>query len=271
MGKDLIQRLLPILEKISWPEGTAVTAFGIETYQMGLDWVDQYTGNLKILDTAIKTFRSGDSRPYALAGIAYLFTKVAEERNGTYDADGLRLALEWLEQAQEHEPDRPDINFIEALVYILQGELENARLVLDYLREQDPYSYRINVTEALYWRALGELQTMSEWFDEAVQQADTTPKRLQLQSIQADAYYAAGNLERALKHYDQAIYFNREEATLWHKKSLIYWKLEDYEACKRSNDMTLKLRELPSALRLQEELRKKLGTGNLFQRLRGKE
>ncbi|MEM7800960.1 MAG: hypothetical protein AAF633_17335 [Chloroflexota bacterium] len=269
MGKELVQRLLPVLDKMEWPESPAITQFGVETYQMGMDYVDQYDGSLKVLQTAIKTFQSGNSRPYALAGVAYLLAQISQDPKQGADPDGLDSAMAWLEKAQADEPDRPDINFIEAQIYIYREEMENARLVLDYLQEQDPFSYRIHLTEAIYWRKLSDLDQMSHFYAEAAKQADTVPKRLQLAAQQGEAYFAAGDLRQALKHFDDAIYFNREKAILWHRKALIYWHLKDYPECKRCNDMTLKLRELPAAKRLQQELRKKMGTGGLFQRILG--
>ena len=269
MGKDLINKLLPVLEKISWTESTAVTQFGAQTYEMGMDWVDQYEGEVGVLQTAIKTFRSSDSRPYAFAGVAYLLANMSRETDGSYDLNGLEEAMKWLGMAQEFEPDRPQINFIEAQVYLFKGELENARLILNYLSDQAGHIYRYHVTEAMWCEAVEDYEGMEEFYAEAEKTADTVPKKLRLQTLLGDAYMKIENFEKALHHYNQAIYFNREGDKLWHKMSLIYWRLQNYEECKRCNDIVMRLKPTKSAKRVQDELKKKMGTGGLFQRLRG--
>lgn len=269
MGKDLVNKLLPVLNKLDWPEGPAVTQFGLQTYEMGMDWVDQYEGDTKVLQTAIKTFQSSDSRAYALAGVAYLLANMAREKNGSYDGESLDHAMGWLAQAQEIEPDRPHINFIEAQIYLFKGEIENARMVLDYLHEQAPYIYRLNITEALWQEKVGDLEGMDEFYAEAEKAATTVPQKVRIQTLMGDTYMKANNLDKAIKHYKQAIYFNREGEKLWHKLSLIYWKLEDYEECKRCNDMVLRLKpEHSSGLKVRAELKRKMETGGLFNRLR---
>lgn len=270
MGKELVNKLLPILDKISWTESTDVTQFGSQTYEMGMDWVDQYEGDVSVLQTAINTFKSSDSRPYAFAGIAYLLASVSREHDGSYDQNGLDEALKWLGLAQDDEPDRPQINFIEGLIYVCKGELENARLILDYLADQAAHIYRFNTTEAMWCEQVEDYEGMEAFYVAAEKTADTVPKKLRIQTLLGDAYMKIDNLEKALKHYNQAIYFNRESDKLWHKMSLIYWKQQDYAECKRCNDIVMRLKPTKSAQRVQAELKKKMGTGGgLFQRLRG--
>lgn len=267
-----MNKLLPVLRKLEWPENHSVTQFGLQTYEMGMDWVDQYEGDTKVLQTAIKTFQSSDSRPYALAGVAYLLTSMAREKDGSYDEVSLDEAMKWLAQAQEIEQDRPQINFIEAQVYLFKGEMENARMVLDYLHEQAPYIYRLNITEAMWREKAGDFEEMDEFYKEAEKASTTVPQKVRIQTILGDTYMKSNDFEKALKHYKQAIYFNREGEKLWHKMSLIYWKLEDYEECKRCNDIVLRLKpKHPSGLKVQAELKRKMGTGGLFSRLRGQE
>lgn len=271
MGKDLINKLLPVLEKIQWKEGTAATPFGVQTYEMGMDWVDQYEGDVAVLQTAIKTFRSSDSRPYGYAGVAYLLTHMSRENDGSCDLNGLDEAMKWLGMAQEFEPDRPRINCIEAQIYLFKGELENARLILDYLAGESGHIYRYHVTEAMWCEAVEDYEGMEAFYAEAEKTADTVPKKLRLQTLLGDAYMKIENLEKALHHYKQAVYFNRDSDRLWHKMSLIHWRMQNYTECKRCNDTVMRLKPTKSAKRMQEELKKKLepGGGNLFQRLRG--
>ncbi|MEM8859947.1 MAG: tetratricopeptide repeat protein [Chloroflexota bacterium] len=269
MGRELVKKLLPVLNKIEWTDNHTITQFGLQTYEMGMDWVDQYEGDSKVLQTAIKTFQSSDSLPYALAGTAYMLANLAKEKDGTHDHVSLDEAMRWLGMAQEIEPDRPQINFIEAQVYLYKGEMENARMVLDYLHAQAPYIYRLNITEAQWQEKAGNFEGMDEFYLQAEKVSTTVPQKVRIQSLMGDTYMKAGNLEKALDHYNQAIYFNREGEKLWHKMSLIYWKMGDYEECKRCNDIVLRLKpNHPSGLKVQSELKRKMGTGGLFNRLR---
>ncbi len=271
MGKELVAKILPVLDKIIWPQSEAMTQFGLQTYEMGMDWVDQYEEDARAIQTAINTFKSSDSRPYALAGISYLLTSLSREKKGQYDADGLAEAMKWLSAAQNIEPDRPQINFIEAQIYVFQNELDNARVVLDYLHEQAPYIYRLNITEALWQEKSGDFDGMEHYYLEAERTANTVPQKVRIQTILGDSFLKIDQYEKALAHYKQAIYFNREEPRLWHKKSLIYWRLNKLEDCKRCNEIVIRLSpKNKSALRLQEELNKKLGgSTGLFGRVRG--
>ncbi len=270
MGKQLVDKILPVLEKIIWPQSEAMTQFGLQTYEMGMDWVDQYEEDVRVIQTAINTFKSSDSRPYALAGVAYLLTSLSKEKNGEYDPNGLDEAMKWLAAAQAIEADRPHINFIEGQIYVFKGELENARTVLDYLHTQAPYIYRLNITEALLQEKMGDLDGMESYYLEAERFADTVPQKVRIQSILGDSFMKVEAYEKALKYYKQAIYFNREAPKLWHKKSLIYWRLQNYEDCKRCNDIVMRLSPNSKAgARVREELKKKMGTGNLFDRFKG--
>lgn len=270
MGKELIAKILPVLDKIIWPQSEAMTQFGLQTYEMGMDWVDQREDNARAIQTAINTFKSSDSRPYALAGVAYLLTNLSKEKKGKYHQEGLAEAMKWLAAAQSIEPDRPQINFIEAQIYVFQDQLENARTVLDYLHEQAPYIYRLNITEALWQEKMGDFDGMEHFYMEAERSANTVPQKIRIQTILGDSFLQIDQYEKALEHYKQAIYFNREDPRLWHKKSLIYWRLEDLQNCKRCNEIVLRLSpDHKSGNRVKEELQKKLGGGSLFDRFKG--
>ena len=55
MGKQLVDKILPVLDKIIWPQSEAMTQFGLQTYEMGMDWVDQYEEDVRVIQTAINT------------------------------------------------------------------------------------------------------------------------------------------------------------------------------------------------------------------------
>lgn len=269
MGLELVHRMNAGLEKMDWPGEPRATALGSQTFEMGLDIVDDFNGDLQTLNRALKTFRSGDSRPYALAGVAYMLLAGAVEKDGGYAPTSLDLVLAWLEKAQADEPDRPDINFIEAQVYICAGQIDNARLVLDYLMSQAPYYYRLNVTEALYAEALGDLDRMASWYGGAAKYADNVPKQVRLYEKMGDAYAGAGRFAEAIEQYKYAIHFNNQSGRLWHKLSYVYWELEEIEECKMANGQAMRLGYGAEAEEMRNAIRRRLGTTAFLRRMLG--
>ena len=61
MGQQIIAKLLPLLEKVKWPETAAATEQGRRSYFVGLEKVDAYSGDPNQLTAALKTFATGGS------------------------------------------------------------------------------------------------------------------------------------------------------------------------------------------------------------------
>ena len=122
MGKQLLTQIVPAIQKMSWPAAPQATALGRKTYEVGLDQVDAYRGDPKVLAAALKTFRGGDSLPYAYAGVAYTLIAAAQEADGSYDQAGLDEAFRWLEIGFA---DRfPEMAFVKVhpLLFELRGD-----------------------------------------------------------------------------------------------------------------------------------------------------
>ncbi len=259
MGQQILDRMLPALQRMTWPDNEAATELGRITYYEGLEQVDEFRGDSRKMAGALRTFQTSDSRPYAFAGVAYALVAAAQENDGGYAQSGLDEAMAWLEKAQEMEPDRLDINFIEAFIYIYGGRLEDARLVLDFLNGQEPGNYFVATAEIAYWEAQGDVAQISAAFDRGITAADTVPQRLRLQSRKADFYHHCGLLDEAMAAYKQARHFDAQNAELIHNMSLVAWKMEDFDYAERLNQQALAIREFPAARKLAEviEARKK--------------
>jgi len=260
MGKQLINKLLPVLEKIPWPEQPVATDQGRQAYTIGLEKVDSFDGDPQQLTAALRTFQSGSSQPFAFAGVAYTLIAAAKEKDGSYDQAGLEAAMDWLEKAQEMEPDLLTINFIEALIYIHSGRTEDARLILDYLRAQDATEYYLHRAEMAYWEAIGDVEKTVHWHQEAAESAITVPQRLRVQAHLA---------EEAIAGYKQAIHFNKDNYLLWHKLSLAYWQQENIDEAERANQYALRLKDFPAGRKLEEAIKEKKSDGGVLGRLFG--
>ncbi len=269
MGQQLIAKLVPLLEKVNWPTNPAATEQGRQSYLVGLEKVDAYGGDPNQLTAALKTFVTGGSRPFAYAGAVYTLIAAAEEKDGRYDAEGLDIAMAWLEKAQDLEPDVLEINMLEALIYVHNGRLEDARTVLDYLHELSPSDYYLYRIEVVYWQAVGDLEQTISWFDEAASVATTVPQRLAMRGQLADFYFRQKMWSEAKETYQEALHFDNSNALLWHKLALISLQLEDIEEAEKCNQQTLRLKDFPAARQLEEAIKKKKSEGSVWGKLFG--
>lgn len=271
MGHRLIEKMLPTLEKMEWPEAPAATELGRKSYEIGLDKVDEFKDDPKVLGAALRIFQSGDSRPYALAGVAYTLVRAAREDNGSYAKLGLSSALEWLESAQENAPDVVEINMVEAFIYIFSNRFDDARLILDYLEEFDDNNYHLMRAETAFWQAQNNLEESVKWYERAIAAADSVPRKLQLRTSLGDCLLSFNQFEKALEVYKEAIHFSKENPWLWHNMSLVYWNLEDYQEADRHNKHALALDpDLPNAQQMAAALEEKLNSGSFRKRLFGR-
>lgn len=271
MGKQLVKQLLPVLDKMEWSETRLATEQGRHIYVESLEKIDADKENPKTVSAALRLLQSADSRPFAYAGVAYTLVTVARESDGSYAQVGLDAAMEWLEQAQEMEPDIVEINVIEALVYICSGRLDDARLILNYLQGQEPLNYYLHLAEVAYWRSQRDVEQALYWFKEAVEIALTVPQRLRLRVQMGDFHLECNQLDKALEVYREAVHFDRENAQLWHKLSIVYLRQENYEEAERANQMTLRLQDFPAARQIEILIKKKKSGTGVLGRLFGRQ
>jgi tetratricopeptide (TPR) repeat protein len=270
MSAQLLEKLLPVLEKMDWPQLPEATEQGRQAYMVGLERLDEYDGDVKLLSSALRAFQSGNSKPYACAGVAYTVLVAAQESDGRYPTAGLDESMKWLEQAQNLAPDIVEINVIEALIYTGYGRDEDARLVLDYLQEMDPGNYQLAKAEIAFWRHLGGVEETVHWFNEAAKAADNVPQRLRMRARLADYYFEQHMLDEALTIYKEAIHFDNHNIPLWHKISLIYWQKEDVEEAEKVNQQTLRLQaDYAPAVKLHEAIKARKHEGHRTGRLPG--
>lgn len=270
MGKELVQKILSAVSKTTWPQNPKTTDLGRHTYEISLDSLFSYRDDPKVLAGALRTLQTSDSRPFALAGVAYTLVLASREADGSYAAEGLDAALQWLEKAQETEPDVPIINIVEAFIYIHSNRLDDARLVLDYLQEQEATSYFLQLAEIAYWWRQEDLSQVISWFDRATQAAHTIPQRLRLLSQMGDCYLEFKEAAKALEKYREAVHFDTENHWLWHKMSTIYLAQENYEEAVRCNKKALKIKDFPEGRAVETALKEKLGDTGVLGRLFGR-
>jgi tetratricopeptide (TPR) repeat protein len=257
MGEKLLQQMMPFLNKVNWVGEEAVTPQGREAYMIGLDKVESYTGDPKILAEAIRVFQSGGSLPYAYAGAAYVLVAASRERDGSYSLAGLDAAMDWLEKAQEIELDVVDINMIEAFVYVYNGRSEDARLVIDFLMDMEPGNYHVHLADVAYWVEQKDLAHIEQAIEAAVKTAVNPPQKMRLTNQLGDIYMQFGELDKALAAYKENVHFDPKNPLLWHKISMVYWRLDDIEEADRANQQSLRVGSLPAAQKMEEQIKER--------------
>ncbi len=264
MGKQLIRKLLPMLDKMNWPDTPVATAKGQQAFEIGMEKIDNAPNDPQAIAHAIRVFLSGDSLPYALAGVAYALVYASREKNGAFAPEGLEAAMEWLEKAQELEPDLVDINVIEALIYIYSDRFDDARLILDYLQGQEPTNHYLHLAEIQYWYNQRNLEQTVHWFEQAAISAITVPQRLRLSARLGDVYMEFKQPQKAVEAYREAIHFNKDNHLLWYKLAVAYWQQEDYAEAERCVDQVLRIKsDFALGLKLKQALQKKQSSGVL--------
>lgn len=261
MGQELIDKLLPALEKMSWPKDGSASTQGHSAYLIGLEKLDMYKGDPKELLGAMRTFISGESAPYAYAGAANTLILAAKEQDGSYAAAGLEAAMSYLEKAQATSPDIVEINVAEAYVYIYNGRFDDARLVLDYLHDADIGNFFVARAEVAFWLQQGNVEETISWTQKAISYADVVPKKLRLKWQLGDFYMQQDMLDEALEVYKEAIHFDRENVNLWYKISIIYFKQGNFEEANRFNQKALSIKDFPAGRKLEAAIKEKMGKG----------
>lgn len=268
MGKKLLGQLLPALEKMTFSGTEALTPAGYTVFEVGRDRIDAYRGDPRALAEALRTFQTADSLPYEYTGVALIALAAAREADGSYAPEGLEASLQWLEKAQALAPDVTDINVVESFIYIYGRRLDDARLVLDYLHEQQGMHYYLDRAEIDYWRNRGDLPQALQWCEQAIQTAATLPQRLRVRSIMADLYREMGDKEAALQSYREAIHFDPDNAWLWYRVASLQWEAGATEEAQWANQKALQLDPgLAEAQEMQQTLNAGADRGNILGRL----
>lgn len=268
MGQKLLDQLLPAVERMKFSGNDALTPAGYTVFEVGRDRIDSYRGDPRTLGDALRTFQTTDSLPYEYTGIALALLAAAREQDGSYAQEGLDAALDWLEKAQALAPDVTDINVVESFIYIYGQRLEDARLVLDYLQQQDDQHYYLHRAEIDYWRARGDIDQALIWSEKATVSAQTVPQRLRVRSIMADLYAEQGNREAALQSYRQAIHFDPDNAWLWYRVAQLEAEREQWDEARKATTRALEIDPaLDEALALHQALEETHDRGSFLGRL----
>jgi tetratricopeptide (TPR) repeat protein len=256
----LIDQLNKIIQEANWPAEHHATIQNRRIYENGLDIVNMYRGHPAILGKALRKFQGTRSSPYAYAGIAYTLATASRGRDGQApDQRGLKGAMHWLEKSQNLEPDRLEINFIEAVIYLNARQHKNARLILDYLNDQDPGNYYLCVTEMNYWDEQSSDKQYLHWVQQAVNAANSNIRRIWVMNALAGFYLGKGMYERSLKTYQQVAKLDPNDPWLWHNMSVMYVEMKHFKEAENCNKRALSIMDFGAARDIEQVIKKNRG------------
>lgn len=230
-------------------------------YEQGLDIINAYRGDPTFFVEGLRAFQATKSCPYAYAGVAFTFAMAAYGYGGEPgNRRGLKKAMEWLEKSQYLEPDRVEINFIEAVIYVNDGQLDNGRAVLDYLNQQDGKNYYLCLTEMNYWYKRNSEQNYLPWAQRAMDLADSDSRRALVTNGLAGFYLKQGRYDQSIKLYRQVAQLDPNDPWAWHNMSIMLVQMKQFKEAKRCNERALNLMEFGAARMIEEEINKNLGS-----------
>jgi tetratricopeptide (TPR) repeat protein len=257
--KTLITELDHVVQQAEWPMEHRLTMQSRRIYENGLDLVNAYRGHPGIYIEALKMFQRSNSCPYAYAGIAFTLTMASSGEDANAARPGFQKALKWLEKSQAIEPDRPEINFIEAVIYINRGQLENGRLILDHLTTQDARNYYVCLTEMNYWHQQGDEDRFLQWIHQALEEASNSHRQAYVLNSLANFHFAKRSYNKSIKLFQKVVEIDPYDPWAWHNMSLMLVRMKQFKEAKLCNERALKIMDFGAARQVEQEIKKNLG------------
>jgi len=257
VSETLSEQLNEYIHKREWPQETLLTAESQAVYERGIDILNMYRGHPQVLVDALKVFQGCGSQAYAAAGCAYALILSAYESGDDYSAAGLELARPWLIAAQNLAPNRVEIDFIEADLYIQLRQNTSARFILDHLNDNAPKHFYLCLSELYYWYAQRDLEQYKYWYEVAMPLATTKARQICLLSRAAGFFLALEEWKKVIETYRSLSALDPEDPWLWHNLSLAYYHLERFDKAQQANQKALELMDFPVAREMEELLKKK--------------
>lgn len=259
MSDWMVQEFTELYKRVKWPEDTRTTAEQRVLFDQGIDVTNSFRGHPDTLVEALKLFVGSGSRPYAFAGAGYVMGSASYLKGGDYDQHGLETALSWLAKAQEIAPNTPEIDVIEAVIYLQMKRLDNTRKILDHVAGQGTPNYHLCVTYMSYWDSKKDIPQMEHWHKRALEQADTDTRRVFAMTALASAYMMNKMSDKAIEGFKHVLQLNPTDPWAWHNISYMLTHKGQYKEAYFHNQKALGLMDFGVAREIEKYLKTKLG------------
>jgi tetratricopeptide (TPR) repeat protein len=259
MSADQFSYILQLAHQIEWPSNREVLPGSRAIYERGLDILNTYRGHPEVLVESLRIFHSTNVLPYALAGLAATLSHSSYISDNNYEPAGIQEALRWLKLAQSMTPDRLEINFHEAVLYIQAKQLDNARRVLDTLGK-DPQSAKFFffcIAEFSYWDCQGNLPKVQFWRDKALAAAGNSMQQYYVRHLFTAFYFNNRFYLDYIKAAQELIKVSPGDPWLWHNLSIAHFRLQQFPEAEFCNQKALGLLDFQPAQEMRDQLRRR--------------
>ena len=265
---------------MEWSDDQNISMEARLAYDAGIDLIDGYRGDPKVILEALDQFQAAQSRPYAYAGWAYALMAASYIGGGRkYDMDGLREAQGWLHEANKLVTGRPEIQFVQLLI---QLSLEQYDAYLETSKELDvagnEANFHIQFAYLDYCLQTQSLKKAEAQFSKTLlltqteNQKQKTYIRMTHHFLYAVAMFKVlgdtlkTSSKSQMRHYAKKgdYYFQlmsenaQDDPWFWHNYSLLHYNLGNYWKAAKFNKKALSLMPFGAAQKIQTELKKKL-------------
>ncbi|MGB0387362.1 MAG: tetratricopeptide repeat protein, partial [Ardenticatenaceae bacterium] len=259
MSNEHLNTINELLNSYEWSSEPTVSRETRGQYEQGLDLVHAYRGRPDQLVEAVELFQAIPSRPYACAGVAYTLLAASYLYGTEYDAQGVKQAERWLVHAQSFAPNQPEINFIGAIVHVLQTRYDQARYLLNALALPTP-NYYVCLAEMRFWEHQSNIHQVYYWYQQAAQVAKREEQRLYVINIMAGNLLEAGLPQQAAEMYEHLAQYTFDDPWVWHNFSIANYRQGEYKKAWESNQRALKLIDFEAARDMERRLKELVST-----------
>ena len=257
MSSQLINTINRLLHSYEWSSESTISPETKEQYERGLDVVHAYRGDPDQLFEALKVFQAIPSRPYAFAGIAYTLLAASYRHDTEYQPEGLKETAQWLVEAQSLAPDQVEINFIVAMLYVLQKRDDEARSWLNALALKPP-NYYVCLAEMRYWEHRRDIHKVYDWYVKASKAAERSEQRIYAIHMVAGSLLEADLPMQASEMYEHLAQYTPDDPWLWHNLSIAYYQQGQYEKASECNQRALQLMDFEAARQMTQRLKNRV-------------
>lgn len=268
--------------QLDWSSNEAITPGTITQYLQGLDMVDEFRGHPNQLGKALTFLQAIDSKPLALAGVAYVLTAASYIQSRKYSAYGLGLAQKWLNLAYVIEPENAYIKIIQLYIDMNKSDDHPSGWKPDDL-ESVSAQIPDNIHVQYIWldfkcRCKGEKESLAH-YESMLKLATTESQEAKAHQRMMSHYFfairamlAMGSklgtsyfqsidpyLKQSEKIFSRMKRFSEDDPWFWHNQSILYLMSLKYWKAAKLNKKALSLMTFEAALNVQAEVKKKLG------------
>lgn len=258
MTNARIDQLVQVLNQKTWPKTNTITPQAREMFLAGLDAANTYSGNFDDLLDPLQGFFQIGVLSYALAGSARILSLAAFIGDDRFDPDGLQKAQDLIRTANRFSPGQPEIELVEAGLWINLKQYPNARQVLDRISKADFMNIHLCLVEMSYWSNFDIAQSEA-WFRRANSLNVSVLQRAILFNRMARQYLVSERYDQALDLYWKTAEMTPQDPWVWHNMSVIYLRQNKLVDSFYANQNALHLMDFAAAREIHDYLRPHFG------------